>query len=66
MSIDQEMPDTEVKIESELENESVHDEQSHTEVGDHEYTIDELKQELEEAKEKITSLLEWINYYVTS
>ena len=52
MSIDQEMPDTEVKIESELENESVHDEQSHTEVGDHEYTIDELKQELEEAKEK--------------
>ena len=52
MSIDQEMPENEVKIESELENEAVHDEESHTEVGEHEYTIDELKQELEEAKQK--------------
>ena len=52
MSIDQEMPENEVKIESELENEAVHDEESHTEVGEHEYTIDQLKQELEEAKQK--------------
>jgi molecular chaperone GrpE len=50
------MPESQVEVESgvesEAENESVNEESSHTEVGEHEYTIEELKKELEEAKQK--------------
>jgi molecular chaperone GrpE len=46
MSIDQEAP------ESQVENEAVNEEHPHTEVGEHEYTIEELKQELEETRQK--------------
>ena len=46
MSNDQEAP------ESQVENETVNEESLHTEVGEHEYTIEELKTELEEAKQK--------------
>jgi molecular chaperone GrpE len=52
MSIDQETPESQVEVESEVDNETVNEESSHTEVGEHEYTIDELKKELEEAKQK--------------
>ena len=52
MSIDQETPESQVEVESEVENESVSEESSHTEVGEHEYTIEELKKELEDAKQK--------------
>src|SRR5664280_2611382 len=56
MSIDQETPesqiDVEVKSETETETETVNEEHPHTEVGEHEYTVEELKQELEEAKQK--------------
>ena len=48
MSIDQEAPESQV----EAENETVDEEPPHTEVGEHEYTIEELKTELEEAKQK--------------
>jgi molecular chaperone GrpE len=48
MSIDQETPESQVQVESEVENE----EHPHTEVGEHEYTIEELKQELEETQQK--------------
>jgi molecular chaperone GrpE len=48
MSIDQEAPESQV----ETEIETVNEEPQHTEVGEHEYTIEELKQELEEAKQK--------------
>ena len=48
MSIDQEAPESQVEVEIETVNE----EPPHTEVGEHEYTIEELKQELEEAKQK--------------
>jgi molecular chaperone GrpE len=48
MSIDQETPESQVQVESEVENE----EHPHTEVGGHEYTIEELKQELEETQQK--------------
>jgi molecular chaperone GrpE len=47
MSIDQEAPESQV----EAETEAVGEEPPHTEVGEHEYTIEELKQELEEAKQ---------------
>jgi molecular chaperone GrpE len=50
MSIDQEAPES--QVEAEIENETVNEELPHTEVGEHEYTIDELKKELEEAKQK--------------
>jgi molecular chaperone GrpE len=50
MSIDQETPES--QVEAEVENEAVNEEPSHTEVGEHEYTIEELKKELEEAKQK--------------
>ena len=50
MSIDQESPESPVEAES--ENETVNEEHPHTEVGEHEYTIEELKQELAEAKQK--------------
>jgi molecular chaperone GrpE len=50
MSIDQETPES--QVEAEVENEAINEEPSHTEVGEHEYTIEELKKELEEAKQK--------------
>jgi len=50
MSIDQEAPES--QVEAELENETINEEPSHTEVGEHEYTIEELKTELEEARQK--------------
>jgi molecular chaperone GrpE len=46
MSIDQESP------ESEVENEAFNEEHPHTELVEHEYTVEELKKELEEAKQK--------------
>ena len=52
MSIDQEAPESQVEVEAELENETINEEPSHTEVGEHEYTIEELKTELEEARQK--------------
>lgn len=57
MSTDQETPETPVDVEKEAANtEAATDgtptEAPHTEVGEHEYTIEELKQELEEAKQK--------------
>ena len=48
MSKDQEAPQSQIDAENEAENK----EHQHTEVGEHEYTIDELKQELAEAKQK--------------
>jgi molecular chaperone GrpE len=48
MSIDQEAPESQV----EAEIETVNEEPQHTEVGEHEYTIEELKQELEETRQK--------------
>ncbi|MGZ8225018.1 MAG: nucleotide exchange factor GrpE [Methylococcaceae bacterium] len=50
MSTDQETP--EPQVETVVENETVDEQQPHTELGDHEYTIEELKQELAEAKQK--------------
>ncbi len=50
MSNDQDTPESQVEVESGAENEIVNEEPSHTEVGEHEYTVEELKQELEEAK----------------
>ena len=52
MSIDQEAPESQVEAEAEIENETVNEELPNTEVGEHEYTIEELRQELEEAKQK--------------
>lgn len=56
MSTDQETPETPVDVENEAVNVEVADEMPaeapHTEVGEHEYTVEELKQELEEAKQK--------------
>ena len=48
MSIDQEAPESQVETEIEAADE----EPPHTEVGEHEYTIEELKQELEETRQK--------------
>jgi len=48
MSKDQEAPQSQI----DAENETVNEEDTHTELGEHEYTIDELKQELAEAKQK--------------
>lgn len=51
MSIDQETPESQVEVE--IENSSVNEEDhQHTELCEHEYTIEELKKELEEAKQK--------------
>jgi len=52
MSIDQETPES--KVETEFENTAFNEEEEHphTEVGEHEYTIEELKKELEDAKQK--------------
>ena len=52
MSNDQETPESQVEVEAGVENEIVNEEPSHTEVGEHEYTVEELKQELGEAKQK--------------
>ena len=52
MSIDQEAPEPQVEAEADVENKTVNEESPHTEVGEHEYTIEELKKELEEAKQK--------------
>ena len=52
MSIDQETPESQVAAESEAENTTVNEELSHTELCEHEYTIEELKKELEEARQK--------------
>ncbi|MDD5460595.1 MAG: nucleotide exchange factor GrpE [Methylococcales bacterium] len=48
MSTDQEAPQSQL----DAENETLSDEQAHTDLGEHEYTIEELKQELAEAKQK--------------
>ena len=51
MSIDQETPESQVEVE--IENSSANEEEhQHTELCEHEYTIEELKKELEEAKQK--------------
>ncbi len=52
MSIDQETPESQVEVESAAENTAVNEEHPHTELCEHEYTIEELKKELEEAKQK--------------
>ena len=53
MSNDQETPEAQVEVEAGVDNEAVNEESSlHTEVGEHEYTIEELKAELEEAHQK--------------
>jgi molecular chaperone GrpE len=52
MSIDQEATESQVAVEAEVENETVNEEPPHTEVGEHEYTIEELKKELEETRKK--------------
>lgn len=52
MSNDQETPESQVDVEAEIENAADNEEQPHTEVGEHEYTIEELKKELEEVKQK--------------
>ena len=49
MSTEQETSEAQVETET---AETVNEEQAHTEVGVHEYTLDELKQELAEAKQK--------------
>jgi molecular chaperone GrpE len=50
MSIDQEAPES--QVETEVENQTINEKESHTEVAEHEYTIDELKKELEDARQK--------------
>ena len=52
MSIDQEIPESQVEVEAEIENETVDEESLHTQVGEHEYTIEELKTELEKTRQK--------------
>ena len=54
MSTDQETPESQVEVESVAENTAVNEEHPHTELCEHEYTIEELKKELEEAKQKAT------------
>ena len=50
MSIDQETPES--QVDAEFENTVVNDEHPHTEVAEHEYSLDELKVELSKAKEQ--------------
>lgn len=50
MSIDQEAPET--QVEADVEHKTANEDSSHTEVGEHDYTIEELKKELEEVKQK--------------
>ena len=52
MSKDQEATESQVEVEAEVVNEIVNEEPQHTEVVEHEYTIGELKKELEEARQK--------------
>lgn len=52
MSIDQETPESQIEVESEVENTTANEEHPHTDLCEHEYTIEELKKELEEAKQK--------------
>ena len=52
MSIDQEAPEPQVEAEADVENKTINEEPPHTEVGEHEYTIEELKKEFEEARQK--------------
>ena len=52
MSIDQEASESQVEVEAEVVNEAVNEEHPHTDLCEHEYTIEELKKELEEAKQK--------------
>lgn len=54
MSNDQETAEAQVEVEAEagVDNEAVNEASLHTEVGEHEYTIEELKAELEEAQQK--------------
>jgi len=54
MSIDQETPESQIdaEVKSDVETETTNEEHPHTELGEHEYTVEELKQELEEAKQK--------------
>ena len=52
MSKDQEAPESQIEVEAGVDNEAVNEEPQHTEVGEHEYTIEELKNELEEARQK--------------
>ena len=52
MSIDQEAPESQVEVESEVENTTANEERPHTELCEHESTIEELKKELEEARQK--------------
>jgi molecular chaperone GrpE len=54
MSIDPETPESQVEAESVAEDTAVNEEHPHTELCEHEYTIEELKKELEEAKQKAT------------
>ena len=50
MSIDQEVPET--QVEAEDEHKTANEESPHTEVGEHDYTIEELKKVLEDVKQK--------------
>jgi len=52
MSNDQETAESQVEVEAGVDNEAVNEESLHTEVGEHEYTIEELKTELEETQKK--------------
>ena len=52
MSNDQETAESQVEVEAGEDNEAVNEASLHTEVGEHEYTIEELKTELEEARQK--------------
>ena len=50
MSIDQETPES--QVDAEFEDTAVNDEHPHTEVAEHEYSLEELKVELSKAKEQ--------------
>ena len=52
MSNDQETAETQVEVEAGVDNEAINEASLHTEVGEHEYTIEELKTELEEVRQK--------------
>ncbi len=52
MSIDQETPESQIEVESEVENATAEEKLPHTELCEHESTIEELKKELEEARQK--------------
>ena len=52
MSNDQETAESQVEVEAGVDNEAVNEAALHTEVGEHEYTVEELKTELEEAQAK--------------